>query len=346
MYKQILTLCNVILTLVLISGCGDDSTPTQPDQPQVVRVVVAEPATSPSLTSVDDPAWNSITAARIDVAVQNAIGSFIGISNAFSGFASLSDSLTLQAARHDDSLWLRLQWSDNTFDAWRSAYVVDSVTSCDGVNPCVWFRRDDISLNEDQVLVLFSGLDDNLWDAINWRVLTTGSGNLAQGMHLRWDTAGPALDTFALLSDAINTDLIIAHANGQFSTLPAYFHPDTSDYTGHLLYLDEWRAASPLIGGWTVGQRVPGFWLDTSIAGRSPQIRGSRWDTHAAFSYNATAGRYTLLLAWPMNTGFADDLNLLTHDSVETQIGLFDNFLNIQGGSTHKGFTKKFWLIL
>lgn len=340
MCKQILTLCSIILFSLICAGCGgDDGGPTNPPQPTSIRVVAAEPATSPSISSVNDAVWNSITPTQIDIASSSVIGSAIGTP------AGLSDSVKIQAARRNDSLWIRLQWTDNTYDVWPSAYIVDSVTSCDGVNPCVWFRKDEISLIEDQVIVTFAGLGNNLWDALNWRVLTTGAGGLAQGMTISWDTAGPAVDSFHMESDAAGSNLIVAHDNGQFSSLPQFFHPDTSDYTGHLLYLGQGRNATPLMGGWTVGQRVPGYLIDTSVADNLPEIRGSRWDTHAISDYNGTSDLYTLVLVRRLNTGYADDINLMTRDSVQTQVGVFDNFQGLNGGSTYKGFTKKFWLI-
>jgi hypothetical protein len=48
----------------------------------------------------------------------------------------------------------------------------------------------------------------------------------------------------------------------------------------------------------------------------------------------------------PLNTGYADDLNLLPLDSVKMKVGVTDNQDNLSLGGSNRAFTNEFWLIL
>ena len=94
-----------------------------------------------------------------------------------------------------------------------------------------------------------------------------------------------------------------------------------------------------------MGQRVPGWIIDSTKCRQPAAARNSRWDTRAISSWKTEDGAlsYTVVLKRPMNTGYSDDVALA--DSVRTRIGVFDNQRDMNLGSSNRGFSKDFWLI-
>jgi len=321
------------LFVCLWSACGSDDNPSGPDPTPAVRVVATTPSSAPSLTNVDDAAWNGISWTAVAISPLNSP------KVAVAKPATLPDSVQIQAITFSDSLYLRLRWSDPSHDIWRDRYIVDSIAA--GIARFSHDCCEDNAVNrEDQLFVMFAGLAGSGYDVWNWRSLTTGPGFLAEGKTYLGGV---------LASDSIETSIgpAISHSpQTPGSTYPTYMHPDSTDFNGYLLY----NVPAPphvLVGlGWTPGQIIPGWLIDSTIYGRSAAIRGSRWDIRAAGGYDSANTRYTVMMCRPMNTGYTDDLDLSTLDSVSVKGGVLDNKIDVLvGDATRRGFTEEFWLI-
>jgi len=46
-----------------------------------------------------------------------------------------------------------------------------------------------------------------------------------------------------------------------------------------------------------------------------------------------------------LNTGYTDDFDLSTLDSVKVQLGILNNQASFTTGSNNRGFSEEFWLI-
>lgn len=335
------------LAALLMFGCGSDK-PTQPDTPKPQRIVVTAGTSAPAMTDVNGTVWNGITATAVD------ISSTLAPSPVQGGVAAISDSVYVKAVTYNDTLYLRLNWVDNSHSVWRGAYEVRDTSAVLGSDTATLFNApDSIGRQEDQLWVLFAGLAGGDWDGINWRALTTDSTFLAEGINLHRATTS---DPWDQVKDAGTMEVTIRNKDLLNPEYPRYFHRDTSLYTGYTLFYDTalidhadtalhpyttLRTADLFLRGWDLGQQVPFYILDSTKRRLSAAERGSRWDTRTIGAY--AGSQYTVVLCHPMNTGYTDDV--LLNDSVKTKIGLFDNQLDINVGGTGRGFSKEFWLI-
>lgn len=338
MHRYFLAL--LALTLFVIAGCGSSGGPTKPNQPPEIRVVIAvDTLAAPSLTNPNDAVWNGV--ASTGVSVSGAITPFSG------AITSLPDSVQVQGIRKSDTLYLRLRWKDNSHSVWPNYYyVVDTLLHChsqDTANHCVDFVVQDNGNAEDRLLVLFNGLAGGAWDVIDWRALTTGAGLLAEEGAYKKDSA-TSRDT--IVYDSEPSPLTVASSNQQVDFPPLFMHKDSSLFHGSILLTTEMVTFDIFAKGWAINQRLPGYYIDTSLASKDASVRGSRWDTRAADVWDTTTQTYTLVLGRPMTTGYTDDLNLTTVDSIQTKIGVFDNQIDLNLGGTSRGYTKTFWLVL
>jgi hypothetical protein len=234
----------------------------------------------------------------------------------------------------NDSLYLRLSWSDPTHSVWRDHYELTEIepTFVRFFHYCC----DDNSLHrEDQLVMMFEGLADDGWDTWNWRSLTTGSAGLAENMVFR----NGSFDTLevAVYPAYLNPEQL----NGQ----PKYMHVDSSDFTGFVLHETDTARTDLTPGGWGFGDIIPGWIVDTSVASLPASTRGARWPIRAASTHVDSANLYTVVLCRAMNTTYTDNLNMAALDSVHVKLGLLDNQIAITTGGTGRGFTEEFWLI-
>ena len=51
------------------------------------------------------------------------------------------------------------------------------------------------------------------------------------------------------------------------------------------------------------------------------------------------------MMCRPLNTGFDDDLNMLTLDSVKMKVVVLNNQVDLTMGTNNRGISKEFWLI-
>ena len=324
-----LTILLMSCLLFFFAGCGDDDgggpTPTP-----ATRVVAAHPASAPSLDSVDDPVWDAINATTVDLDQSSFYKMAVGKTMA------VPASLSMKALVYNDSLYLRVTWVDADHDVWRDRY--DVLQTSPSVVISHDATGDDGAYAEDQLLVMFAGLDDDGYDVWNWRALTTAAGLMAEGMTL--DTLN------GLVSDDSNQPGYFVNAPIAGSSVPSYVHQDGSAFTGYILYTTEdLDVLGSAYNDWVVDQIVPGWRIDSAVVHYASAVRGSRWDIRAASEYDDGANQYTVMMCRPMNTGFAEDLNLATVDSVEVVVGVTDNQISIETEGSNLGFSESFWMI-
>lgn len=278
---------------------------------------------------VDDPVWNDIDTYRVGLLcsiapkVTEATGVF-------------HRSVDLQALLTPTHLHVRLQWFDSSFSVWKDHFEV-----VDPLPPT--FYHDTIYELEDQVFVMIDGAPGGGWDTWNWRALTTGAVDLAEGYRFQ---AGN------LVRDAgIDTVATPNPAHSQ-TAQPLWAHKDTSEFFGHVLHWADTFKTFHATGGWIDGQRLPGWIVDTASATHLRELspRQSRWDIDAAFDYDSLGSpaqyQYRLVLSRFLNTQSSDDVNLTDADSVKIKLGVMDNEENISIETNGRGFSDEFWLIL
>jgi len=336
--RHSLPITSLLVLALLIFGCGKDK-PNGPETPKLQRIVVTQGTSAPPLNTTVSTVWNAITPTAVDISTS------LAPSPAMSEVMAVSDSVYIQALTFDDSLYLRLTWTDNSHSVWRGAYAVSDTSDSLNSQPVTYFNNpDSIGRQEDQLWVLFAGITGGDWDGLNWRALTTDSAFLAEGINLHKATSGAPWDQ---VIDAGTMEVVRHNAGLVNKDYPAYFHKDTSSYHGYTLFEDDGlRSQDFFMRGWDIGQEVPLYIIDSTKHRLSAVERGSRWDTRTISNYappGADRPEYTVVLCRPMNTGYDDDVVLI--DSVKTRIGVFDNQMDINVGGTGRGFTKEFWLV-
>ncbi|MEA2031724.1 MAG: hypothetical protein U9N55_09065 [candidate division Zixibacteria bacterium] len=322
----------VLLSVGLYLGCGgddggDNGTNHNDTTPRLtVNTTVTDYLLDDALAS----AWDSVDSITVDVSCGNPPAKLIP-----STAQAITSNVMVKAVNRSDSLYLWLRWTDATFSVWPSAYTITDTT------PSLTISSSPESGQEDQMYVMFDGAPDGGWDVWNWRVLTTGAGGLAEGMTWNNDT---------LITDANGTgaNLKVEFENSNCN----YCHKDTCEFNGYVLLMDDaikngdpvwWKSTH----GWEIGQKIPGFRIDTSLTApyRNDEIRGSRWDTRAVSDYDSTVTEYTLVLCRKMNTGFTEDIDFTSVDSVKVQLGVLDEQHLFTTGSNYRGFSEEFWII-
>lgn len=342
----------VVFALGLWIGCDEDKG-TDGNGDEVTPRLVADTAVSePTLSSPHEAMWDSVASVTLDVS-----GGTPKLKPSEAAGRPLE--IHVQAIKKGGKLYLRLQWSDLTFDAYPNyfeVYEIDIIS----FPPRVKFRQDpDPRTQEDQIFVMFDSLLEGGYDVWNWRVLTTGGGGLGKGYTykdgaLNVDAAGTASDS------------VVAYSNPSdgFGE-PTFMSRDTSKFEGYILYLSDTARLTDTIRfeedpefpgdsvpityrnttGWELDQRVPGWLIDMSFASLSDEERGSRWDIKAVS--DTVAGQYHLVLCRKLYTTFDDDIDLSAMNSVKVKIGIYDNEEEDFGtGSDDIGFSEDFWIIL
>lgn len=349
---------SAVLLLGLWIGCGDDKgTDSQTPPEEVVRVIANTTVSEPDLDTADEQVWASVDCFWVGVSQEESPK--LKPPKA----AAIPDSICVQAIKKADNLYLRLQWSDPTFDAYPDHFEVDSIFT-EGLLPVVNFTNQLIPVaHEDQIYVMFDSLPDGSYDVWNWRVLTTDGAHLGKGCTYRDQDQQPTPDAVGTAGDSVA--IVNPAAEGQ----PAYAHKNTSDFDGHILDVDsavhrddslysiydtlteKWYTVHFYeTTGWDSGQIVPGWLINRNFASLNDDQRGSRWDIRAVSVYDSTAlepPEYRVVLCRELNTGFIDDIDLSTMDSVKVNILIYDNEEDIiAGGLTDLGFSDDFWIIL
>lgn len=320
--KKITPFLLVLTLFFTLNGCSSDDNGGSGPAP-LTKVTANTTVNAPTLSSPDETVWDSVSTTTLDISSSTAP------KRAVSKPATISTNITVQAINKNDSLYLRLQWDDNDFSVWKDYYSVSDTSPLN----FTWNNWSD----EDQLYVMFDGAPGGGWDVWNWRVLTTGTDNLAEGFRYRNDT---------LIRDA--GDAPVASIN---DTLPGGRNPryvDTllSAFNGYILPLDSLTSTYYNSTGWTVGQKVPGWIIDRSLKTAPATRRNSRLDIKAVSNYNTELKKYTVVLARALNTGYDDDIDMSSMNSITAKIGIFNNQDDFNLGGSNRGFTVNFTLIL
>jgi len=353
---------SAVLLLGLWIGCGDDE-PNGPEEPTAVRVIADTTVSAPTLSSADEQVWASVYSFRVGVSQGNRPK--LRPPEA----AAIPLDIYVQAIKKADNLYLRLQWSDTSFNAYPNRFKVKAVYT-GGLLPYVEFENELVSAppDEDQIFVMFDGLPKGGFDVWNWRVLTTGGAGLGKGYSYTDTLIGDMLIQDTLIEDAVGTaGDSVAIENLAVSQQPTYAHMYTSEFHGYILYVDSavhreeaidsiWDSQTqdwmliffPNTTGWDIGQVVPGWLINPSFASLDNVERGSRWDIRAVSVYDSLEYQYRVVLCRELNTEFSvdEDIDLSAMDSVKVKIGIYDNQDSFGMGSSNRGFSDDFWIIL
>jgi hypothetical protein len=331
---KIRLLFTAVLFPVLLIGCGGDDSTNPPTVP-TTTITAAQPVSSPA--AVDAAVWSSIAATSVAIPTT-------GIKfkrSAEAEPASTASSVSIKAAVYSDTLYMRVQWADNTFSVWPSAWRIDSLEQGSPL-----FEHQ-ITWAQDQLVLLFSGLTNSGWDVWHWQVHSTSYAVSADTL-LSGFAEGKTLRNRVLTTHA--GDLNLTSANGKYGEFnrPTFIPVDSGEFTGYILSSDHVVQRDVLPNsGWTQGALVSGYLTDTSAASASAVDRGSRWSVKARALYEA--GHYTVLLSRAMSTSYSDDLNFVTGDSVTMRLGISNNLdftYSATQGDSEQGFTNAFILVL
>jgi len=314
----------VIFSLAVWSGCSSDdpATTEPPPAPPPVRVVANTMVSAPTLSSVDEAVWSSVTEYAIDVSSNFSPKLPAPASSA------ASDSVHVKAIVSGGELYLRVEFVDNDLNVLKDYYK----TSDNNLN----FERV-TSSQEDQVYVIYSGLPNGDFDVWNWRSLTTGTAGVAEGLTLINNTlvvdSGPQQVAF------INEDSVIVGR-------PKWVHTTGASYTGEILYIEDLDTmANHLNEFLATGLVVQGWYVDSGVGDQVQNtFPQSRWDIFTVSSFDAVNEKITVVLKRKLNTTYSEDLELV--DSVQVRIGIFDNQDDFYFSNSKRGFTELFWLIL
>lgn len=321
----------LLLSLTFIfAGCGGDDDDGGGGGGTVTPTMSANTTVgSPSMGNPNDTKWNSVTSTAFE------ISGLYAPKMAVSKSAAVSDSVWVQAIVSNDSLFVRVVWDDDDNSVWRDYYSITDTNK-----PMSFVHNESIE-NEDQLMLMFDGAPGGGWDCWNWRSLTTDAAGLGEGF--RYNNGSLTVDAGQVTASNTNPGVL-------GTAQPTYVHEDTASFNGYILpladivnYTSDTTVNGTYINqtdGWTVGQRIPGWIIDTVAKDRAVNERNSRLDIGAVSFYSEVTNRYTVVLVRPLNTGYADDIDLSALTSVKFKVAILNNQSIFTTGSSNRGFTK------
>jgi hypothetical protein len=323
--KKVIVSALTVFLLMLVA-CGSDEGPTDSNGSTVIRVVANTSVAEPTLSSPDETVWSSVGGTTIPLKRSGAVAK-----QEWRG-ATVPASVEVKAIVKNGTLYLRMQWVDDSLHLWRDVWTM---TDTNNYN----FSQMDI-FNEDQLYVMFTLPDSDWYDTWNWRSLTTSPAHLAEGYTYAAGT---------LTRDAGAKMAALNNKNAFDDSRPKWIHKDGASFEAPLLYFSDVVTAdlANFGSGWRIGQRVPGWVIDTNIVTLLEANPESRWDIKASFAYDSTNSLMKLVLARQLNSGFQDDLDMSGLDSVQFRVGILDDRDELnQFNSSQQGFSDEYWLIL
>ncbi|MFH1372446.1 MAG: ethylbenzene dehydrogenase-related protein [bacterium] len=328
--KRLLSIL-LILPLVLWTGCGDDNGTNGDDDDKIIRLVANTSVGSPDITIVDDPVWDSV--ATTTIAVSTTVAPKVRPPLAL----GVANSISLKAIKKNDSLFIQAVWSDDSLHLVKDAFAV-FFDEGGGLQ----FTHQKDAYFEDQLMLMFTLPGSTWYDVWNWRSLQTAQGFLAEGANYYPAEIDDSL--YWVIDDGNSKVYWVNQPIGE-STTPTYLHKDGSGFHGQVMNnLD--RMTYRYLSGWEDGQIIPGWSIDTSVAGIVATAPESRWDVTSAYAYDSDVDQFTVVLTRKLNTGSNDDLDLSTVGSVSMKVGVFNNQSALLLGGSQRGFTKEFLLVL
>lgn len=312
----------------LLAGCGgSDSTPTGGGGGTTISTITANTTVSaPTMSSAHETVWNNVNGTILDLEPG-------GLSKANVQKSAVATQIAVQAINKGGKLFLRFSWADADNSLNREPYVATdpsgyTFTHYDGAT----YGR---PYAEDQLFVMFEGAPGGGYDTWNWRSLTTGKCSLAEG--LTYNNGTFTADAGGQIPAINNT----GYPNANY---PKYIHTDSPNFTGEVLYIGD-AIPFEIRSGWGVGQTIPGYVIDTSVLTNLSNFPQSHWDIQAVDNFGGSS--YTLVLARNLNTGYSDDLDMSSKDTLKVRITVLENEIsfNPNGGSNQRS-TATFNLVL
>lgn len=321
----------ILLAFGLFAGCDDDDdNGTDNGDPTAPRVVASVVTTEPPIDDPDDAIWDDVDSTTLSVAGTNTP------KQGTTKQAALPTAMHVQAVVNGQHLYMRVRWADPTNDAYPGHYTVSAV------GPPLTFNYVETA-EEDQLYVMFQDPLTDDYDVWNWQALRTAGAMVARGMT--YEGGELVIDSNA----TANLPASIENRETNFQ-LPKWLPRDSSEFQGSVLAVQDGveRITFDGTGGFSVGDTIPGWLVDTALTGAShtDEQRGSVWDVRTATVYDDAASEYRVLFRGPLASTFDDDIDLAALDSIQVMIGVFDNQDAFNVGGTHRAFSQKFWLIL
>jgi len=323
-------------SLLFWAGCGgDDDGGTTPAPTETVVTAVTS-ATAPSITDVNDVVWNQATARTVGLT-----SGILAPKSRPSAALAVASQISVQALVNADTLYMRFIWSDATIDCWPAVWKVDSMA---GTNPLFEHVT---TQEQDQMLVLFRGLPNSVWDVWHWKVHSTAVDGEVGGTITGF-AEGRRLNGTQLITDAGSLELVRENHNFGTFNRPTFLHEDSMQFTGFILPLAE--ADSLGEGefpqtGWSLEDTIPGYLTDQTLATASANDLSSRWDIRGVWRYGS--GQYTVVLKSALATGRDDDLQMSDGEKVPIKVILANAVRpSFAVGSADQGITGLFYLQL
>lgn len=307
--KKINLLLLLCVPLLWIGCSGDEDPPNGGGNggTPVAEVMVNSTAGGPAMTSATEAVWNSITAATVTINRSGAL------KRAPDKAAIVAASVDVKAIVSGDTLYMQFVWADDSLHIFKDNWTINDAAN-------VNFTQNTSIAGEDHLLAMFAGLPGDTLDVWHWRALTTGAANLAEGR--RWADGVQIIDNGG-------QEVAFSNTGALNDPRPKWVHTTGAAYTGDILFIED---ISPILDhvvgeNWVLGQMVPGWFIDSAVYSRvrTSAFRQSQWDIFTVHSYDAVANEYALVMARQLNTGFADDYNLMNRDTVQFKIAIVDN---------------------
>jgi len=345
---------SVFFLALVLAGCGDDNGTNGDDNgtEKIPRLVVDTMATAPTLSDANEAVWFTVDSVLVEIGGDPA--------NYGQNISLQKQNAVMRAIKKSDTIYIWVRWHDPSgADLWAN-YIrkPDSSSS-------LWEHV--TTEGQDMFFILFDNQDNGtegadcatmchpgegmkttgggMADAWRWMSTCTMPGKMADDIW--WDGATPSTDT----ADAtINKYVFRDNDDGN---RPRYVHEDTMLYTGVFLYIEDTLKYNPLEPTrWPTGHRIPGFVTDSSIYGAPDRNDNSRNNVRAIAIFDSTGSStgwtWTVAFARALNTGYNDDVDLSTLDSVQVTVAATnDHPQETFGGPkpAHSG-SKPFYIIL
>ncbi|PKK84106.1 MAG: hypothetical protein CVT49_04740 [candidate division Zixibacteria bacterium HGW-Zixibacteria-1] len=340
MKKSAILLLIVLLALFIACSDNDDSGTNGNGTTPPVRLVVNTTA-QPSPTDVN-VGWGGVDSAVVVIGGSTTYGINPNLGK---------QNVVLKAILRNNILYIRAKWHDATASIWGNHI---RRTALEGN-----FEQN-VYEGEDKLLMIFDGQNngDEKADCASMCHITehytTGGGNVDAWKWLATKTS-PGLmaedewwtDADRLL-DSRQPNTYVYRENWNTNTNHAYWmHTTGPAYTEPFLYLEDTVAMNPL-AAWDVGDKIPGYGIDSTVRTSGTRTLSSVWDVTAISEFDSTGDMtnwtWTVVMARATNTGHTDDVNLTDLDSIQVAIAATNNDA-VGSTTTHSG-AKPFWLIL
>lgn len=335
--------------VVFVTGCTDPGSPLEGTISSLNRLEVYYSENSPRWDDPEDDIWDNALTGAIDLGKDGYPDDFDTI-----------NACLLKAVVANDSIFMRARWADFTRSIVPNPIILLGELDLDttSTDPLVvdtsiidkeWFRNPTISgdswYDQDRFSLMWD-MGDNGSEGADCLTMCHETGHPTSGDRM-YTTGGGHVDVWqwlAAMSDPIfktrdeywsetgrasdaGDSLAISNYNAA-KVQPFYAHSDGPTSVKILLYGDAVVEFDSTLT-WLPGYSMPGYVLQKSVAGSTADISG--------FSYYSSSSRtWTVVMARPLNTGHADDIDLSQvsrGDSVMVSIAATNNADRIHSGS-------------